>query len=109
MIEIQEAESQQCVQPAPPVVADAPFSSLATRMHQMFPDLSWEEVDRLRKFGEVRHFQPGELLFETGEIGPGMYVMLAGRVRIYQRDGLGRERVVSEQGVRKFLAEVGQL
>jgi thioredoxin reductase (NADPH) len=109
MIEIQEAESQQCVQPAPPIVADAPFSSLSSRLHQMFPELTWEEIDRLRKFGEVQHYQPGELLFETGHIGPGMFVLLSGRVKIFQRDGLGRERVISEQGPRKFVAEVGQL
>jgi thioredoxin reductase (NADPH) len=109
MIESQESESRQCVQPAPPVVADAPFSSLSSRMHQMFPDLTPEEIDRLRKFGEPARFEPGELLFETGQIGPGMYILLSGRVKIFQRDGLGRERVVSEQGPGKFLAEVGQL
>jgi thioredoxin reductase (NADPH) len=105
MVEIQEAEAQQ----QQTVVADAPFSSLATREHQMFPELTWQEIDRLRKFGEVTHWKPGELLFETGHIGPGMFVLLAGRVKIFQRDGLGRERLVSERGAKQFLAEVGQL
>jgi thioredoxin reductase (NADPH) len=103
MAEIQEAEGQQTV------VADAPFSSLASRLHQMFPDLSWEEINRLRKFGEVRHWEPGEMLFETGHISPGMFVTLSGRVKLFQRDGLGRERIISERGPRQFLAEVGQL
>ena len=103
MLSTQEAEGQQAV------VADAPFSSLATRMHQMFPELTCAEIDRLRRFGEVGHWEAGELLFETGHTGPGMFVLLNGRVKIYQRDGIGREVVIAEHGAGHFLAEVGQL
>jgi thioredoxin reductase (NADPH) len=103
MLSTQEAEGQQAV------VADAPFSSLSTRMHQMFPELTCAEIDRLRRFGEVGHWEAGELLFETGHTGPGMFVMLNGRVKVYQRDGIGREVVIAEHGSGHFLAEVGQL
>jgi thioredoxin reductase (NADPH) len=113
MAEIQEAREQEQTQEPPQeraaLVADAPFSSLATRMHQMFPELTCDEIRRLQKFGEIRRWAPGELLFETGRIGPGMFVTLEGRVRIFQRDGLGRERLINEHGARHFLAEVGQL
>ncbi|MBB5499907.1 cyclic nucleotide-binding domain-containing thioredoxin-disulfide reductase [Paraburkholderia sp. MM5384-R2] len=102
-VSTQEVEGQQGV------VADAPFSSLSTRMHQMFPELSCAEIDRLRRFGEVGHWKSGELLFETGHTGPGMFVLLEGRVKVYQRDGIGREHVISERGAGHFLAEVGQL
>jgi thioredoxin reductase (NADPH) len=103
MLATQEIEGQQAI------VADAPFSSLATRMHQMFPELTCAEIDRLRRFGEVKHWQAGELLFETGHTGPGMFVLLNGRVKVYQRDGIGREVVIAEHGAGHFLAEVGQL
>ncbi|MFL9920902.1 FAD-dependent oxidoreductase [Paraburkholderia fungorum] len=103
MLGTQEVEGQQAV------VADAPFSSLATRMHQMFPELTCAEIDRLRRFGEVGHWEAGELLFETGRTGPGMFVLLNGRVKVYQRDGIGREVLIAEHGARHFLAEVGQL
>lgn len=103
MLSTQEVEGQQAV------VADAPFSSLSTRMHQMFPELTCAEIDRLRRFGEVGHWEAGELLFETGYTGPGMFVMLNGRVKVYQRDGIGREVVIAEHGSGHFLAEVGQL
>lgn len=103
MLSTQEAEGQQAV------VADAPFSSLSTRMHQMFPELTCAEIDRLRRFGEVGHWEAGELLFETGHTGPGMFVVLKGHVKIYQRDGIGREVVIAEHGAGHFLAEVGQL
>ncbi|WP_454808416.1 FAD-dependent oxidoreductase [Paraburkholderia fungorum] len=103
MLSTQEAEGQQAV------VADAPFSSLSTRMHQMFPELTCTEIYRLRRFGEVGHWEAGELLFETGHTGPGMFVVLKGHVKIYQRDGIGREVVIAEHGAGHFLAEVGQL
>ena len=99
----QEVEGQQAV------VADAPFSSLSTRMHQMFPALTCAEIDRLRRFGEIGQWKAGELLFETGRTGPGMFVLLEGRVKVYQRDGIGREVLIGEHGAGHFLAEVGQL
>jgi thioredoxin reductase (NADPH) len=93
----------------PDVVADAPFSNLSTRGHQMFPKLTAEEIERMRRFGEVHRWQAGEMLFETGQPGPGMFVVLEGAVKIYQRDGLGREHVVTEHRYGDFMAEVGQL
>ncbi|SEB10306.1 FAD-dependent oxidoreductase [Paraburkholderia sartisoli] len=91
------------------IVADAPFSNLSTRQHQMFPELTNEEIDRLRKFGEVTRRGAGEYLFLTGQTGPGMFVILCGGVRITRRDGLGREYPVVEHGRGQFMAEVGQL
>ncbi|RKR37332.1 FAD-dependent oxidoreductase [Paraburkholderia sp. BL17N1] len=109
MLSTQEPEVQQPDVPQPDVVADAPFSSLSTRMHQMFPALTCAEIGRLRKFGEIGHWKSGELLFETGRTGPGMFVVLEGRVKVYQRDGIGREVLINEHGAGHFLAEVGQL
>ncbi|CAG4915214.1 FAD-dependent oxidoreductase [Paraburkholderia saeva] len=91
------------------IVADAPFSNLSTRRHQMFPELTDAEIDRLRKFGEVTHREAGEYLFLTGQTGPGMFVILCGGVRITRRDGLGREHLIAEHGRGQFMAEVGQL
>jgi thioredoxin reductase (NADPH) len=90
-------------------VNEAPFSTLSTRRHQMFPELQPEEIKRICKFGERRHFEPGELLCRTGSTGPGMFVLLSGSVKVYQRDGLGRELLVNVHHKGSFLAEVGQL
>ena len=75
---------------ATPVGPAAPNAALASRFHQMFPVLSETEIDRVRRFGKVRRFSAGELLFQVGETVPGMYVVLAGRVAIAPRDGLGQ-------------------
>ena len=63
----------------------------------------------MRRFGELRSYKDGEMLFETGKPGPGMFVMLSGHVAITQRDGLGHVTPVIDQGPGQFLAEIGQL
>jgi len=70
--------------PAPPTAA------LASRFQQMFPVLSAAEIDRVRHFGDLRRFRPGEVLFQAGKPGPGMYVILSGRVAVTGRDPLGQ-------------------
>ena len=51
-------------------------AALASRFHQMFPVLSAAEIDRVRRFGEVKRFPAGELLFQAGEAVP-VYVILS--------------------------------
>lgn len=84
-------------------------SALASRRHQMFPELTAAEIERIRRFGTVRRYARGERLFAAGEPGPGMFVVLKGAVRISQRDGLGHVAPIATQGPGQFLAEVGQL
>jgi thioredoxin reductase (NADPH) len=79
------------------------------RFEQTFPTLTSAEIDRMRRFGELRSYSRGERLFEAGKPGPGMFVVLKGHVAITQRDGLGHVTPVIEQGPGQFLAEVGQL
>src|SRR3984957_14863205 len=75
----------------------------------MFPKLSPNEIDRLRRFGEVRHYASGEALFVTGSGAPGMYVLINGSVRVTRRDPLGHSAPIVEQGPGDFVADVGQL
>ncbi|AOY96744.1 thioredoxin reductase [Cupriavidus sp. USMAA2-4] len=93
----------------PGEAAEAPFSPLESRRHQMFPQLSAADIERMRRFGEVRRWRAGENLFSIGDRGRGMFVVLSGRVAVVQRDGLGRSSTVVEEGPGQFLAEVGQL
>ena len=65
-------------------------AALSSRFQQMFPVLSATEIDRIRRFGEVKRFPDGELLFQAGKAVAGMYVILSGRVAITPRDGLGK-------------------
>jgi len=85
------------------------MSTLETRREQMFPKLSPEEIERLRRFGTVRRYRAGEALYRTGEISPGMFVIISGSVSVTRREGLGRVLPILEEGPGDFLAEVGQL
>jgi thioredoxin reductase (NADPH) len=67
-----------------------PSHNLASRFQQMFPVLSPGEIDRIRRFGEVRRFPDGTFVLRKGEAAPGMLVILSGRVAIDPRDALGR-------------------
>src|SRR5258706_6957030 len=87
----------------------AALASAFPRREQTFPELTPAEIGRMRRFGEVRHYNDGEMLFETGKPGPGMFVILSGHVAITQRDGLGHITPVIDQGPGQFLGEIGQL
>ena len=83
--------------------------TIDSRDEQMFPKLTPHEIDRLRRFGEVRPYAAGNALFVTGDVAPGMYVLIKGSVRVTRRDPLGHSAPIVEQGPGEFVAEVGQL
>src|SRR3979490_2768029 len=99
------------VDPATESKTDGRLSAASAfpRLEQTFPELTPQEIARMRRFGEVRRYCDGELLFETGKPGPGMFVILSGHVAITQRDGFGHVTPVIDQGPGQFLAEIGQL
>src|SRR5438093_1242359 len=45
-------------------------SSAFPRHEQTFPTLTHPEIERMRRFGELRAYKDGETLFETGKGGP---------------------------------------
>src|SRR5256885_6951414 len=86
-----ERGGQEAPGNAPPGPGPAPpTAALASRFQQMFPVLSAAEIDRVRRFGDLRRFRPGEVLSQAGKPGPGMYVILSGRVAVTGRDPLGQ-------------------
>ena len=85
------------------------MSTIDPRDEHVFPKLTPQEIDRLRRFGDVRRYAPGEALFVTGDVAPGMYVLIKGSVRVTRRDPLGHAAPIVEQGPGEFVAEVGQL
>src|SRR3984893_13636032 len=87
----------------------APVASSFPRHEQTFPSLTPQEIARMRRFGDIRHYKHGDMLFETGKPGRGMFVILSGHVAITQRDGLAHFTPIIDQGPGQFLAEIGQL
>ena len=90
-------------------MSDAPPAGVMARRHQMFPELTDAEIARIRRFGTPRRYARGERLITAGEPGPGMFVVLRGRVTLSQRDGLGHVVPLVTHGHGQFLGEVGTL
>ena len=53
---------------AGPATGAAP--SAFPRHEQTFPTLTHHEIERMRRFGELRAYKDGEALFETGKVLP---------------------------------------
>lgn len=85
------------------------MSTIDSRREQTFPTLTPQEIDRIRRSGKIVRYAAGEALFITGEIAPGMYVLITGAVNVTRRDPLGHKAPIVEQGPGEFVAEVGQL
>src|ERR1700736_2163567 len=84
-------------------------SIIHTRRHQMFPVLERAEIERVRRFGEVRSYAAGAALAKVGEVGAGLNIILAGKVDITQRDGSGRREPIVTHGLGQFMGELAQL
>jgi thioredoxin reductase (NADPH) len=82
---------------------------LASRRHQMFPELTEAEIARIGRFGTMKAYARGEAILVAGKPSPGMLVVLGGTVSISQRDGLGRVIPIARHRRGQFLGEVGQL
>ncbi|HET9597949.1 MAG TPA: FAD-dependent oxidoreductase [Anaeromyxobacteraceae bacterium] len=90
-------------------MAAPPRPTIETRYDQMFPRLSPAEIDRLRPFGEVRSYGAGERLVTTGQVSPGMFVIVGGEVAVSQHSVLGRDQPIVTHGPGSFMGELAQL
>jgi thioredoxin reductase (NADPH) len=81
----------------------------ASRWDQVFPRLSADEIERVRRFGELLSFKAGETLVRAGEAGHGLILLLSGEVEVAQMDEEGNQSpiVVHERG--SFMGELAQL
>jgi thioredoxin reductase (NADPH) len=79
------------------------------RRDQMFPALEPIDIERMRRFGEVRAFATGEALATAGQVAPGLMVILSGKVDVTQGDHSGKRSVIVTHGPGHFLGELAQL
>jgi thioredoxin reductase (NADPH) len=84
-------------------------SIIETRRHQMFPTLERAEIERVRRFGEIRHYGAGEALAKVGQVGEGLSIILAGRIDITQHDESDRRQLIVTHGPGEFMGELAQL
>jgi thioredoxin reductase (NADPH) len=84
-------------------------SIIDTRRHQMFPALEPAEIERVRRFGEVRTYGAGEALAKVGDVGHGLTIILAGKVDVTRRGQSGRSEPIVTHGPGNFMGELAQL
>src|ERR1700751_2009983 len=84
-------------------------SIVETRRDQIFPVLVSSEIERMRRFGEVRSYADGEALIEVGKVAEGLFVFLSGKVEVTQRDPAGRRVPVVTYDSGSFRGELAQL
>lgn len=84
-------------------------TTMETRRAQMFPRLEPEEIDRLRRFGQIVHAAAGEALATAGVASPGLFVVLEGRVAITRRDANRESQPIVEHDPGQFVGEINQL
>src|SRR5262245_49035254 len=76
---------------------------------QLWPSLSSEEINRLRRFGTIRRYAAGQQLVSAGDVDSGMFVIFFGSVAVSAPGGLGHVVEIIELGPGDFLAEAGML
>ena len=84
-------------------------SIIETRAAQMFPVLAPAEIERMRRFGTVRTFAPGEALVRVGDPGRGLTVILSGEVPVAGRGDKGEAQPIVTHGAGAFMGELAQL
>ncbi len=73
---------------------------------QLFSALDHAEITAFAERTVTRNFSAGELLFYEGEPCAGLYVVAAGRVRIFKTSPTGREQVLTMEGPGSSVAEL---
>src|SRR5215470_4301668 len=87
----------------------ATMSVFERRRDQMFPDLEPAEIERVRRFGHVHSYRPGEAVVKAGELGHGLVVVLSGRVNVTRHDFLDSHTPIVAHNPGSFLGELAQL
>ena len=85
------------------------MSTKDTKRSQMFLALEPAELERVRRFGRVRSYRAGEALFQVGELGHGLFVILAGQVDLIRHLETGALKNFLTQGPGAVLGEMAQL
>src|SRR5256885_9968585 len=89
-------------------MSDSRGEIYGTRGDQMFLRFNDDEIGRLARFGQPRSYRAGDMLARTGEPGPGLILILSGRVEVTQTHGGQKTQIViHERG--NFMGELAQL
>jgi thioredoxin reductase (NADPH) len=78
-------------QQAPPPWA----AGTETRQHELDPELSEDEIDIVRRYGEEREIADGTLLWNIGDRKRGFFLVLDGELEIFRRTESGEHVIIT--------------
>lgn len=76
---------------------------------QTFPKAPADEMPRVAERMEPVDFSAGDTIMRAGEESDSFYIVVHGRVGVFQRDASGQERQVNTLGKGEFFGEIGLL
>jgi CRP-like cAMP-binding protein len=79
------------------------------RSMDLFAELNDSERSRIARLLKELKASENEVIFQQGEAGDALYIVLSGRVRISTSDNLGRERVLAFYGPGEFFGDMAVL
>jgi thioredoxin reductase (NADPH) len=79
------------------------------RHDQIYATLDPLEIDRVRRFGDLRSFSAGEALMAGGQIAPGLMVILSGKIAVTEHGYFDNPTPILVHESGNFLGELAQL
>jgi thioredoxin reductase (NADPH) len=79
------------------------------RREQAFPILEPAEIERVRRFGTLRSYKPGDVLAQAGKVSEGLIVILSGKVDVARHALSGEGALIVTYVAGSFLGELAQL
>jgi CRP-like cAMP-binding protein len=72
----------------------------------LFEMLSKPELDYVSELTRPRRYTAGQAVFEEGELGDSLYVIVSGEVEVLRRDRSGQMQVIATLGSPQFFGEM---
>ncbi len=72
----------------------------------LFAGLLPEEVEMLADLTQLRSFEPGETVFEQGDVGDSLYLLMEGSVDVVRRREDGSEHIIAVLNAKDFFGEM---
>ncbi|MEW5853880.1 MAG: cyclic nucleotide-binding domain-containing protein [Myxococcota bacterium] len=73
---------------------------------RLFENLLPEEIEMLAELSVMRRYKGGEVVFEKGDVGDSLFMVVEGDVEVLLRDGSGEPKVLATLGIHDFFGEM---
>jgi CRP/FNR family cyclic AMP-dependent transcriptional regulator len=78
---------------------------IASNPHEL-EVLTDDVLREIASLGQYRKFQKNVAIIQEGDAGDSLYIILAGKVKVYASDGNGREVVIDIFGPGEYVGEM---